>query len=104
MKDVEYIRSICGYIVYCESQKIIDLENKFGSIKKHSSNIIGLIEKGDYINGYLVIDTDIKNNMICLLMPFNEDNLSNSNIVWKGLEKGDRIVTKEQFKSIGYVI
>ena len=71
-------------------------------VVKHSFNIIDLIEKGDYINGYKVLDIDFKNEMICLLMPFDEENKSKYNIVWNTKYFIKSIVTKEMFQNIEY--
>lgn len=73
-------------------------------IVKHSKNIIDLIECGDYVNGYKVLDKDFKNEMICLLMPFNEENESKYNIVWNTKYFIKSIVTNEQFSSLEYII
>ena len=73
-------------------------------IVKHSKNIIDLIEVGDYVNGYKVLDKDFKNEMICLLMPFNEENESKYNIVWNTKYFIKSIVTKKQFSSLEYII
>lgn len=73
-------------------------------IAKHSKNIINLLEVGDYLNGYLVTDIDKNNQMICLLMPFNEENQSNFNIVWNTKYSIKTILTKEQFKNAEYRI
>lgn len=69
---------------------------------KHSFNIIDLIEVGDYVNGYEVLDVDFKNKMICLLMPFNEENKSKYNIVWNTKYFIKSVVTKEMMKSVEY--
>ena len=82
--------------------------NEYGNITfydeviKHSKNIIDLIEVGDYVNGYKVIDKDYEGEMICLLMPFNEENQSIYNIVWNTKYFIKSIVTKEMYKSIEY--
>ena len=76
----------------------------FNLITKHSPNIIDLIEVNDYVNGYKVIDKDLKNEMICLLMPFNEENQSKYNTVWNTKYFIKSIVTHQQFKSIEYTI
>ena len=88
------------YIVFPEykNSKSINVKN----IIKHSFNIIDLIEKGDYVNGYKVLDIDFKNEMICLLMPFDEENKSKYNIVWNTKYFIKSIVTKEMFQNIEY--
>lgn len=74
-------------------------------ITKHSPNIIDLIEVGDYVNGYKVIDVmeDMQTGELHLEMPMDYTNQ----------EKGDctiynknikSIVTKEQFQNVQYTI
>ena len=66
-------------------------------IKKSSSNIIDLIEVGDYVNGHLVFDKApgcvyIEDNQNKLAhIPYTKDNIKS-------------IVTKEQFESMEYRI
>lgn len=68
---------------------------------KHSSNIIDLIEKGDFVNGRLVLDVDYKNKNVCLLIPLT-DTKANTNIMWYGYEDIKTVVTKEQFANAEY--
>lgn len=68
---------------------------------KHSSNIIDLIEVGDYVNGRLVLQVDYKNKNVCLLIPLT-DTKANTNIMWYGYEDIKTIVTKEQFALAEY--
>ena len=65
IKVGEYVRTVTGSIdkvdaLYDLIENTIHLENhKWQDIKnivKHSPNIIDLIEEGDYVNGYKVID------------------------------------------------
>ena len=51
MEVEEYVRSKDGRIL-----KIVEYCKKT-EIKKHSKNIIDLIEVGDYVNGHLVVAT-----------------------------------------------
>ena len=66
-------------------------------IKKSSSNIIDLIEVGDYVNGHLVFDKApgcvyIEDNQNKLAhIPYTKDNIKS-------------IVTKEQFESMAYKV
>lgn len=72
-------------------------------IKKHSSNIIDLIEEGDYVNGYKVYGIeDIKNLTGKVFTVFKKDN-SKIIRIW-GEKDIKSIVTKEQFKNNEYVI
>lgn len=116
----EYVKSTDGFIAKVEEidEDFIDFDSPiiigydglcsyFGRdqlhfISKHSFNIIDLIEEGDYINGYKVLDIDFKNEMICLLMPFDEENKSKYNIVWNTKYFIKSIVTKEMFQNIEY--
>ena len=68
--------------------------------KKHSKNIIDLIEQGDYVNGYEVLDKYLFNGE----KPVLETNGEETNC--KCLCDSDikTIVTKEQFKSVEYKI
>lgn len=81
---------------------VIDLD-KCAILGKTSSNIIDLIEVGDYVNGSKVVDVmeDIETGELHLEMTYNYTNE----------EKGDctiynkdikTIVTKEQFKAMEY--
>ena len=118
----EYVRTKDGIIAkvigvqsggiekYYFDKKIIDNFKELTQIGtenvvlKHSFNIIDLIEEGDYVNGYKVLDIDFKNEMICLLMPFDEENKSKYNIVWNTKYFIKSIVTKEQFKAREYEV
>lgn len=72
-------------------------------ITNHSSEIIDLIEEGDYVNGYKVYGIeDIKDLTGKVFTVFKKDN---SKIIRIWDEKDIKsIVTKEQFKSVEYVI
>ncbi len=83
-----------SYIVLDSYTEDID----FNDIIKSSSNIIDLIEVGDYVNGVEVVGFDGGYVVI------NETNPSTE--LWKTLERKDikTIVTKEQFESMEYKI
>ena len=71
-------------------------------VVKHSPNIIDLIEEGDYVNGYRILEkTKTKNNemQICIL---KDNNASN----WRTINNQTlkSIVTHEQFANIEYRI
>ena len=121
IKEGEYIRTKQGYIakvedigeniIMCDSDIYSDYEiapvlvgEQMKLITKHSFNIIDLIEANDYVNGNLVLDIDVEDGMICLLMPFDEENQSNFNVVWNTKNFIKTIVTKEQFNSIMYKV
>ena len=75
---------------YC----LTDEEYK-NTVKKHSSNIIDLIEPGDYVNGYCVLDNVNNEFLIISKTEYNKDNkIYNKNI--------RSIITKEQLASIEY--
>lgn len=70
---------------------------KTTAILKHSTNIIDLIEVGDYVNGHLVEQiTGFENGEIFL--EFADGKYCNA------LRKKDTIVTKEQFKAMEYEV
>ena len=69
-------------------------------IIKHSPNIIDLIEVGDYVNGFRILEkTKIKdgNMQVCIL---KDNNTSNWITINSYTLKS--IVTKEQFSSVEY--
>ena len=62
---------------------------------KHSFNIIDLIEPGDYVNGYCVLDNINNEFLIISKTEYNIDNkIYNKNI--------KAIITKQQLESIEY--
>lgn len=110
LKIGEYIRTKAGQIDKVINNQYymsayIECENDFiwrNSILKHSKNTIDLIEIGDYVNGYRVLEkTKIKNNemQICIL---KDNNCSNWRTVNDKTLKS--IVTKEQFASMEYKV
>ena len=62
------------------------------------------MEVDDYVNGNLVLDIDVENGMICLLMPFDEENQTNFNVVLNTKNFIKTIVTKERFNSVMYKV
>ena len=66
-------------------------------IIKSSPNIIDLIEVGDYVNGYLVIEKDINNELRYI-------DLKDRNMKYVKYLDVKSIVTKEQFKNIEYEV
>lgn len=72
-------------------------------IKKASHNIINLIEVGDYVNGYKVVDIKIFSDGNKYVVIATEEHQS----FWKDKVFEDEIksiVTKEQFKANEYVV
>ena len=105
----EYVRSNLGSIgkvTRIEDGRFL-YENKelicfITSVVKHSKNIIDLLEVGDYVNGYKILQkTKIKNGKIlaCIL---TDNNVSN----WRTIsnETLKNIVTHEQFNTIMYEV
>jgi len=73
-------------------------------VLNYSSNIIDLIEVGDYVNGYLVKDIDyafddvVMNNKNARVVPYIDCNKNNY------IDDIKSIVTKEQFESMEYKV
>lgn len=85
----------------CEKDNIM-ASNYLENIAKHSKNIIDLVEVGDYVNGYRILEkTKIKNGemQICIL---KDNNISN----WRTINDKTlkTIVTHEQMQSIEYKV
>lgn len=116
IKSGEYVRTNSGRIYklgyYNEEEKrwiVVTDEDWFpvytSEIIKNSEEIIDLVEKGDYVNGYRVVEImeDMKTGEIHLEMTSDYTNQ----------EKGDctiynkdikSIITKEQIKEIEYKV
>ncbi len=107
-KIIEIAKSVTNKIIYCTDKDITInkvtincLSNDdLADIVKHSKNIIDLIEVGDYVNGYEVLDKYLFNGEKPVLETDGEETnckcLCNSDI--------KSIVTKEQFESVEYKI
>ena len=114
----EYVRTIDGKIYKTDGDKLrinnaktilfkeirkIPCDYIPYKVQKHSSNIIDLIEAGDYVNGQKVYDIEKAENMVtkekCVLI--NKLNLG-ATPWYEGQIKS--IVTKEQFKSMEYEV
>ena len=122
MKEIkvgEYVRTIDGYIRkveqvnrkgsydgLCHGAYNVDIPYKYSQgisakkIKSHSPNIIDLIEVGDYVNGYKVIDIG-QAPVKAIYVKDIEQKLALIPIVNKDIKT---IVTKEQIKQIEYRI
>lgn len=110
----EYVRDTEGKIYKIESETLkdffcIEISSKVNSLKllsdldiqkPSSKNIIDLIEEGDYVNGYEVLDKYLFNGEMPVLETTGEETnckcLCNSDI--------KSVVTKEQFESVKYQI
>ena len=85
-----------------EKMMEIPIESVERTVKKHSKNIIDLIEVGDYVNGYIcryITDIDTGEEYLC--------NFDLNEMRWIPLEDIDiweSVVTKEQFAQAEYKI
>lgn len=115
MNDIkvnEYIRTIFGdiaKIIECNDEFVLDKEIKFHGryrsyiceeeldfIVKHSTNLIDLIEAGDYVNGNMVLEKPTKKWLnICTNI------VGNSRVYDWGIKS---IATKEEFENISYKV
>lgn len=96
----EYVRTKNGDIGKANflSDTTADIGKKYifrKDIVKHSKNIIDLIEKGDYVNGYKVEEVSAETNEVLL---------DHNGFGWRTLKDGDKIVTHQQFESIEYKV
>lgn len=76
------------------------IDTHFGDDKiiiKSSPNIIDVLEVGDYVNGYLVIEKDINNELRYI-------DLKDRNMKYVKYLDIKSIVTKEMFKNIEYEV
>ena len=70
----------------------------FWNIKKHSKNIIDLIEAGDYVNGILIEDIEEIDNKKVFYS-------NGEMIAWTNRDKGiETILTKEQYQANCYTV
>ncbi len=109
IKVGEYCRSDLGSIgkvtriedntttkFYYEDKELITIDKR---VIKHSSNLIDLIEVGDYVNGYPVRRILNFNNKLC--------NFDLNKMEWIPLDEIDiwyEVVTKEMMESISYKV
>lgn len=125
IKVGEYVRTKQGYIakvtkqltysVYCFDSKV---EYSLGIpeyrlqdtifdkvIVKHSLNVIDLIEEGDYVNGYKVIDVleNLETGELHLEMTMDYTNpeLGDCTIYNKDIKD---VVTKEKYNQMKYIV
>ena len=120
----EYVRTDKGYIAKLIERDIEDEDVKDGMLfdnyihkehkqmresgikkccKKHSKNIIDLIEVGDYVNGYKVISIDydaINNDVDCIELDLNNNYQYN----FISINQIKTIASKEQFKQVQYEV
>jgi hypothetical protein len=104
----EYVRTDKGYIFKVDEEKknlqvanFLDVE--YGKIVNHSKQLIDLIEVGDYVNGYKVIDImeDMETGEIHLEMTSDYTNeiIGDCTIYNDDIKS---IVTKGMFKNAEY--
>lgn len=111
IKVGDYVRSEIGSfgkVTRIEDNKFL-YENKtlitfIRNVKKHSPNIIDLIEVGDYVNGKCVIATDnrINDNGEKVILIENYDEWTDDGVISNKDIKS--IVTHEQFNFIKYEV
>ena len=89
---------------------------EYEDIAKHSLNIIDLIEKGDYVNGFLIdyINLDYKVPFLRSERPCREATTWYKDLIEKGKDYNmclhfkqediKSIVTKEQFRNVEYEV
>lgn len=95
----DYVRTEDGKIEKYSGTNDSEIENfTLNEIVKSSPNIIDLIEEGDYVNGYRVLNVlDFNDNSKMLsLEKIYDSKITNEDI--------KSIVTKEQFKNIEYEV
>ena len=134
LKTEEYIRTYEGIIgkvlededigkngVYIDTTFLDDYADetnfvKYEDIKKHSLNIIDLIEVGDYVNGFLIdyINLYCKVPFLRSERPYREATTWYKDLIEKGKDYNmclhfkqediKSIVTKEQFRNVEYEV
>lgn len=98
----EYVteEQICVDFLGCMYNQVISKRQ----VKKHSKQLIDLIEKDDYVNGYKVIDTFIDTDDIG--NDFKTIQIETFNVIYKSVktEEIKTILTKEQMMSNCYKV
>ena len=95
IKAGEYIRTKDGCIFKATEYWLGECYSDRVNIKKHSPNIINLIEEGDYVNGKLIHKVDIRENSAYIYYG-NGKTFCDYQI--------KDIVTKEQFNQMKYIV
>ena len=113
IKVGDYVRTTTGEIAkieyknqeYYETDRMVYKFNEFNlyaeNITKHSHNIIDLIEVGDYVNGYKVIDIVKGFKVIIDKLELDTTTGTYQNI---GIKDIKTIVTREQFAGMEYKV
>lgn len=99
----EFFRTKNGYIFKLDYYWLFNDNYKKLDIVSHSSNIIDLIQEGDYVNGYKVISIDRNVPDIhtdCIELDLN----NNYEYNFITIHQIKSIVTKEMMKSIEYIV
>ena len=106
----DYVRSrngSIGKVTKIEDDKYL-YENKelitfIGNVVKHSKNIIDIIEGGDFVNNYIVLDVmeDLQTGEIHLEMPSSYPKEGSCTIYNNEIET---ILTKEQYMQNCYTV
>ena len=105
-KVVEYV--VGGYLVDTSYYNEIIKENTLGiipleDVKKHTKNIIELVEVGDYVNGYKVVEIDEYKPIGSTLQKYLKVDCSKLfNAIYS--EQIKTILTKEQYKANCYKV
>lgn len=101
MKIGDYVRTDKGTIDKLTRENIMIYEVALMGLGekpiKSSSNIIDLIQVGDYVNGYLIIEKDINNELRYI-------DLKDRNMKYVKYLDIKSILTKEKFESMEYKI
>lgn len=107
----DYVRTYKGKIYKVTNVYVLKItcghtSLRYNDITKHSSDIIDLIEEGDYVNGYEVHEFDDEEGNLYLGFSIYDDALMDCITEVRPLSTVDikSIVTKEQFESMKYVI
>ena len=95
IKVGEYVRTKGGCIFKATEYWLGECYSDRVNIKKHSPNIINLIEEDDYVNGKLIHKVDIRENSAYIYY-------GNGKIFCDYQIKD--IVTKEQFNQMKYIV
>lgn len=102
-----YVPPRIAKIVDCSDSEIIKLDNNQiiinNDVKKASYNIINLIEVGDYVNGYEIIEKPYCYHEVYFIS-INSHESWGWGIGEMPITKIKTIVTKEQFDSMKYVV
>lgn len=91
--------------VYAENETVF-----FDEIEKASFNLIDLVKKGDYVNGYPVVDImdsyDTETKRRINRTVYIDKPCAGVKIWWTPLLNGDikEVITKEQFEDCKYVV